>query len=292
MSLLKLRNLTRFCHYSPAHLRPAASRTFSTSPACTMKVRSLEMHPDKGQNYCYVLTDDATKKSWVFDPAFPEVVLKDIEQLDKSGEIDLVAIVNTHHHWDHSGGNEEFRKVFSTQPLIAGKDSPDVTQVPAHKEQLTLGENLKITALHTPCHTQDSICYFVEDTKTGERAVFTGDTLFIAGCGRFFEGTPEEMNVALNDILAKLPDDTVVYPGHEYTKSNVNFVKTVLNNEAVAKLDQYCNNNKITTGVFTIGDEKKHNPFMMVDDPAVAEVCGSTDPVKIMEVLRERKNKL
>ncbi|KAG5357991.1 putative hydroxyacylglutathione hydrolase [Yarrowia sp. B02] len=258
-----------------------------------MKVRSLEMQPEETQNYCYVLTDDASKKSWVIDPAFPKWVLADVEKLDKSGDIDLAAIVNTHHHWDHSGGNEDFKSVFSNLPIIAGKDSPDVTQTPKHGEQLKLGENLKITALHTPCHTQDSICYFVEDSKTGERAVFTGDTLFVAGCGRFFEGTPEEMNKALNDVLAKLPDDTVVYPGHEYTKSNVKFVKTILpNNEAVNKLAHFCDNNKITTGVFTIGDEKKHNPFMMVSDPAVEEVCGSTDPVKVMEVLRERKNKL
>lgn len=68
-------------------------------------------------------------------------------------------------------------------------------------------------ALHTPCHTQDSICYFFEDGD--QRAVFTGDTLFIGGCGRFFEGTPEEMHKALNGTLAKLPDDTKVYVSYD-----------------------------------------------------------------------------
>lgn len=111
-----------------------------------------------------------------------------------------------------------------------------------------------MTALHTPCHTQDHICYYFEDGA--DRAVFTGDTLFIGGCGRFFEGTPKEMHKALNETLAALPDDTKVFPGHEYTKGNVKFAKTVLNNDAIKKLDAYSQANKETQGKFTIGDEK------------------------------------
>ena len=86
--------------------------------------------------------------------------------------------------------------------------------------------------------------------------MFTGDTLFIGGCGRFFEGTPKEMHKALNEVLAALPDDTKVYPGHEYTKGNVKFAKKVLNNDAIKKLDEYSQANKETQGKFTIGDEK------------------------------------
>lgn len=89
-----------------------------------------------------------------------------------------------------------------------------------------------------------------------DRAVFTGDTLFIGGCGRFFEGTAPEMHKALNEVLAGLPDDTKVYPGHEYTKGNVKFAKKVLDNEAIRKLDEYSQQNKETQGKFTIGDEK------------------------------------
>jgi hydroxyacylglutathione hydrolase len=80
--------------------------------------------------------------------------------------------------------------------------------------------------------------------------------MFIGGCGRFFEGTAEEMHEALNKTLAALPDDTKVYPGHEYTKGNVKFAKTVANNAAVKKLDEYSQANKETQGKFTIGDEK------------------------------------
>lgn len=113
-------------------------------------------------------------------------------------------------------------------PIIGGKKCEGVTKTPAHGETFTLGD-VVVKGVHTPCHTQDSICYFMED-KTG-RAVFTGDTLFISGkltrakgqprsggltltdtgCGRFFEGNAAEMHEALNKRLASLPDDTVVY---------------------------------------------------------------------------------
>jgi hydroxyacylglutathione hydrolase len=86
-----------------------------------------------------------------------------------------------------------------------------VTKTPTDGSTFSIGESIKVKALHTPCHTQDSISYFFEDGN--ERAVFTGDTLFIGGCGRFFEGTPEEMHKALNKTLASLPDDTKVYVG-------------------------------------------------------------------------------
>ena len=117
-----------------------------------------------------------------------------------------------------------------------------------------------MTALHTPCHTQDSICFYFEDGP--ERAVFTGDTLFIGGCGRFFEGNATEMHKALNEVLASLPDDTKVYPGHEYTKGNVRFAKKVLNNDAIKKLDDFSQANKETQGKFTIGDEKASSTIL------------------------------
>ena len=109
-----------------------------------------------------------------------------------------------------------------------------MTQTPAHGETFKVGDSITVTALHTPCHTQDSICWYMQDGD--EKVVFTGDTLFIggkrlgmlndrmktctcgllltrmsAGCGRFFEGTAEEMHKALNETLAALPDDTRVY---------------------------------------------------------------------------------
>ncbi|GKT49259.1 putative hydroxyacylglutathione hydrolase [Colletotrichum spaethianum] len=128
------------------------------------------------------------------------------------------------------------------------------------------------------------------------------------GCGKFFEGNAEEMHTALNKTLASLPDDTVVFPGHEYTKSNVKFAASVLQNEAIQKLQAFAENNKETQGKFTIGDEKKHNVFMRVEvslrplaareharlmraqDPEIQKVTGANEPVAVMAKLREMKN--
>lgn len=105
-------------------------------------------------------------------------VLPVLKQRTDSGEIKLTQIINTHHHHDHAGGNAELLKKYDL-PIIGGKDCNKVTKTPAHNSTFTIGEGIKVRALHTPCHTQDSICYLFEDGD--DRAVFTGDTLFIGG---------------------------------------------------------------------------------------------------------------
>ncbi|KAH3667248.1 hypothetical protein OGAPHI_002897 [Ogataea philodendri] len=253
-----------------------------------MHVKYLPMRWKTGDNYCYVLSDDATKKSWLIDPAYPSDILPYLKTENKT---EVEAIVNTHHHYDHSGGNADLLKLYKNIPVIAGKDSPNVTHTPKHGEVLKLGDNVQITAIHTPCHTQDSICYFAQDTKTGEKAVFTGDTLFISGCGRFFEGNGAEMQAALQRLM-DLPDSTKVYPGHEYTLSNVKFSKTVLgpNNKALKELEDYCLKHEVVTGAFTVADEKLFNPFVRLTDPEVIKSTKESDPVSVMDKLRQMKN--
>ncbi|KAK9460658.1 beta-lactamase-like protein [Lipomyces oligophaga] len=259
-----------------------------SQPRRNMQIQHIKMRWGTGDNYAYLVTDDATKETLVIDPAEPDEVLPVIKDLESKGAIKLTGIVNTHHHYDHSGGNNKMHQEYPSLPIIAGFNSPQVTKTPENSTTFALGTGIKITALHTPCHTQDSICYLFEDGT--DRAVFTGDTLFICGSGRFFEGTPKEMDVALNTVLAGLPDDTKVYPGHEYTASNVKFAKSVLDNEALAALDAFTKANEVTTGKFTIGDEKKYNPFMMVTDPAIKKAVGKEDRVDVMKRLRELKN--
>jgi hydroxyacylglutathione hydrolase len=164
----------------------------------------------------------------------------------------------------------------------------------------------------TPCHTRDSICYFVTDTSDDSQpaCVFTGDTLFIGGTGRFFEGNGEEMQAAL-DYLGTLPDSTITYVGHEYTKDNLAFAKSVdPNNNALQRLDQLVNEKKVTTGSSTIGDEKEWNVFMRTGTDAIRFVStpfthprsveyefrkatrtSSDAPVgTVMDALRDMKN--
>ncbi|KAL2002318.1 hypothetical protein VTN02DRAFT_189 [Thermoascus thermophilus] len=255
-----------------------------------MHIQSIPMWTGTGNNYAYLVTDETTKDSVVIDPANPPEVAPFLKSQIDAGKINLKAIINTHHHWDHAGGNGEILQQFGNLAVIGGKDCQHVTQTPKHGEVFKIGERITAKALHTPCHTQDSICYFLEDGD--QRAVFTGDTLFIGGCGRFFEGNAEQMHKALNETLASLPDDTKIYTGHEYTKSNVKFCLAVSQAEPIKKLEAFAEKNKNTQGVFTIGEEKLHNVFMRVTDPEIQKVTGKTQPVEVMAALREMKNKM
>lgn len=156
--------------------------------------------------------------------------------------VQLKSVLTTHHHWDHAGGNEKLVEKFAAShsssggalKVYGGDDRIGaLTNKVAHDDVVHLG-NLTIRCLFTPCHTTGHICYFLESEK-GERAVFTGDTLFLGGCGRFFEGTAEQMHSALIGKLSQLPDDTNVYCGHEYTLQNLAFGQHVEpNNDDIA----------------------------------------------------------
>ncbi|WPH01942.1 hydroxyacylglutathione hydrolase GLO2 [Acrodontium crateriforme] len=273
----------------PLFARPSIRFTlFTPSVARKMHIESIPMWEGTGNNYAYLVTDDKTKDAVIIDPANPSEVLPSIKKAVAAGA-KLTNIINTHHHHDHAGGNEEMLKSYNV-PIIGGKDCDKVNKTPAHGESFTIGEGIKVKALHTPCHTQDSICYLFEDGN--ERVVFTGDTLFIGGCGRFFEGNATEMDKALNEVLGALPDDTKVYPGHEYTKGNVKFCMKVSQSEPIKKLEAFANSNQQTQGKFTIGDEKKHNVFMMLEDDSVQKFTGKTDRVEVMKALREAKNSM
>lgn len=265
---------------------------FHLPQARAMHIQSIPMWVGSSNNYAYLVTDEASKDAVIIDPANPPEVAPVLKEAIDAGKINLTAIINTHHHWDHAGGNDKILSQFKSLklPVIGGKDCNSVTKTPKHEETFKIGQKISVKALHTPCHTQDSICWLMEDGD--EKVVFTGDTLFIGGCGRFFEGTPAQMHTALNETLASLPDDTKVYPGHEYTKQNVKFLATVLDTEPVKKLQSFAENNQQTQGKFTIGDEKQHNVFMRVTDPAVQKATGKTDPVDVMGKLREMKNNM
>jgi len=128
--------------------------------------------------------------------------------------------------------------------------------------------------LATPCHTQDSICYYVTDTSSESAggAVFTGDTLFIAGCGVFFEGTGTEMHAAFQRLSA-LPNSTVTYVGHEYTAGNLRFALSVdPENPALARLGELVATHPVTVGRTTIGDEKDWNVFWRLTSEPVRYV--------------------
>ncbi|KAM0412742.1 hypothetical protein ACHAPD_009407 [Fusarium lateritium] len=238
-----------------------------------MHIQSIPMWEGSSNNYAYLVVDDKSNDAVIIDPANPPEVAPILKDAIQAGKINLTAILA-------ELGTPKL-------DIIGGKDCEGVTKTPGHGETFKLGD-ITFKGVHTPCHTQDSICFFVQDGN--DKAVFTGDTLFIGGCGRFFEGNAKEMHEALNERLAALPDDTVVYPGHEYTKANVKFAASVSQREAVQSLHSFAENNKVTTGKFTIRDEKEHNVFMRVEDPEIQKQTGETEPVAVMAKLREMKN--
>ena len=125
--------------------------------------------------------------------------------------MNLTTLLTTHHHWDHAGGNAELIKRVPGLAVLGGDDRIDgVTRKVQHGDKLTVG-GMEIQCLFTPCHTTGHICYYV--TKDTDKAVFTGDTLFLGGCGRFFEGTAPQMYEALVNILGTLPAETKVTIG-------------------------------------------------------------------------------
>ncbi|KAJ3112145.1 hypothetical protein HK100_002441 [Physocladia obscura] len=266
-------------------------------------------------NYAYLVqTNAATKECVAVDVCEPDKIVAAAEKLGwkitgiltviiftitatitfiRDNTLTALFLSQTHHHLDHSGGNTDLVSGLAPQhtPVYGGDDRiPALTTKLNDRAVFTLGD-LSITPLHTACHTRGSISYFVTSKNSTDKVVFTGDTLFIAGCGRFFEGTAQEMHTSLNEILGALPDDTKVYCGHEYTASNLRFAAAIEpgNADVKAKLE-WANATKVTVPS-TIGEEKKLNPFMRVDVASVKKSADvGEDPVAVMGKLREMKN--
>ncbi|OWF49053.1 Hydroxyacylglutathione hydrolase, mitochondrial [Mizuhopecten yessoensis] len=253
---------------------PAARQCSSTAPLeyhskpltfsqVDMKVLLL---PALKDNYMYLLIDEDTKECACVDPVEPEKVLSAVK---KEG-VKLTTVITTHHHLDHAGGNKELVEMARDLKLtvLGGDDRIDsLTRKVAHNDEFKVGK-LNVRCLFTPCHTTGHICYFVTGDKGEDPAVFTGDTLFVAGCGRFFEGTPDQMKKALIDTLANLPAQTKVYCGHEYSIQNLKFALHVepTNQDTLKKMAwaQAQRNKDQPTIPSTIEEEMKYNPFMRV----------------------------
>ena len=153
---------------------------------------------------------------------------------------------------------------------------------------------MKITCLETPCHTSGHICYYVVAPDKKEPVVFTGDTLFLAGCGKFFEGTAPQMYKALIEVLGGLPRHTLVFCGHEYALSNLSFAfHSQPNNEAVKKKIEEIKNKaskSLPSVPSTLEEEFSYNPFMRVTEEEIHEFTGTADPIEAMGALRNAKD--
>lgn len=231
-------------------------------------------------NYTYIIPRGG--KAVVIDPG----EYLPVEKLLQDRGLELHAILLTHKHWDHVGGVRDL--VAKYQPLVFGYEGEDFEiEVNAVSEGELKILDLAIRVMCLPGHTMGACAFYVEN------CLFTGDVLFGGGCGRVFEGSPLDMLGSL-DKLAVLPDDTLVYFGHEYTKANLAFAKHVEPNNQLT-IDRYDGCGDITVPS-NIGLEKKTNPFLRVDElsiiKAIDQYAGGRcqDRIERLRILREWKN--
>ncbi len=267
-------------------------RIFVVLALDTMAVMpSLEIHQIAvlSDNYVYLIHDPETEATAVVDPAVAEPVLK---ALDHRGWR-LTHILNTHHHYDHVGGNDELKR--ATGCIIVGNRA-DARRIPGLDVGVGEGDEVAIGAqkarvLEVYGHTVGHIAYWFKDSS----ALFCGDTMFALGCGRLFEGTAAQMWSSLGK-LRDLPDDTRVYCAHEYTQANAAFALSIdPDNRALrerAERIRALRADDKPTVPSTLAEERATNPFLRADSEDLKRATGLVggDAVAVFAEIRGRKD--
>ncbi|MSP25931.1 MAG: hydroxyacylglutathione hydrolase [Myxococcales bacterium] len=244
--------------------------------------------PCFADNYAYLVSSVGSSAAFCVDaseaaPIEAQLILRGLE---------LTAILSTHHHYDHVGGNLELAESRPGLPIYAHESDAVIGRVPGQTHALVDGEafvvnGISVRAVHVPGHTLGAVAFVAAD------CVFTGDTLFLAGCGRLFEGTPAMMHAALGK-LASLPPATRVYCGHEYTLKNLAFAARVEpENAAILERQQHVATLRaraLPTVPGTLGDEFATNPFLRVSVPALLTRYRTDDAVRCFASLRAERN--
>ena len=253
-----------------------------------MKIIQIPLLRD---NYGYLLVCEKTNQAAIVDPSEAAPVWRRVEQ----EKVDLVAILNTHHHRDHTGGNEE---LLARKRLKVYGHKSDQARVFGLSDAVQEGDSLEIgtttgKVYFIPGHTTGHVAYLFDNN------LFCGDTLFTAGCGRLFEGTPAQMQASLQKLM-ELPDDTQIYCGHEYTENNLRFALSIEANnpQLVARFEriQALRTRGLPTVPSTLAEEKLTNPFLRWDSKAIQTSVSTAipgtprDPVSIFGAVRKMKD--
>ncbi|MGB3535580.1 MAG: hydroxyacylglutathione hydrolase [Microcoleaceae cyanobacterium] len=249
----------------------------------------VERLPVLSDNYIFLLHDSQRQIAAVVDPAVAKPVLQRLQTL----EANLVAIFNTHHHSDHVGGNAQLLRQYPDAVVYGGE--VDRGRIPGQQVFLQAGDRVKFgerqaEVFFVPGHTRAHIAYYFPPTASETIGdLFCGDTLFAGGCGRLFEGTPQQMVESLNQ-LRNLPDETRVWCAHEYTLKNLKFALTVDPNNSALKerfqrVEAARRQNQATIPS-VLSMEKLTNPFLRWDQPSLLSAMKSQDPVRTFAKLR------
>lgn len=253
-----------------------------------LSVIRLAILPDSA-NYTFLIHDAASGQTAVVDPGDAGPVQEECQRRGWR----LTHIWNTHHHHDHVGGNLALKAATGCTVIGSAVDAgriPGLDRTVADGDSFDIGGH-PVQVLGVSGHTIGHIAFYLPDAA----ALFCGDTLFSLGCGRMFEGSPQQFWQALSRLRA-LPDDTLVYCAHEYTESNLRFALSIEPDHPVLKQRALVITALRYQGVPTVpcllGEEKASNPFLRVDQPELAALLGrdAGDPAAVFAELRRRKD--
>ena len=219
----------------------------------------IQIIPCLQDNYSYLIIDEESNIACVVDPSEADPIIKYLEKT----QIKLKFILNTHHHYDHVGGNQKLKEKYGASVIGYQGDKERIPGIDilVDDQEIWIHKNFEAKIIHIPGHTLGHICFYFHK----DEAVFTGDTLFSLGCGRIFEGTYDQMFNSLKK-LKKLPKNTKVFCGHEYTLQNSKFC--IAHDENNENLKNKINDIKIrlksglSTIPSTIKDELECNIFL------------------------------
>ena len=219
----------------------------------------IKIIPCLQDNYSYLIVDKENDTACVIDPSEAEPIIEYLE----SNKIKLKFILNTHHHYDHVGGNLKLKKKYGASVIGYKGDKERIPEIDIliNDQETWIHDNFEAKIIYIPGHTLGHICFYFYK----EESVFTGDTLFSLGCGKIFEGTYSQMFDSLMKLM-KLPVNTKIYCGHEYTKKNSDFcaVHDTNNENLKAKIHDIDMRlkNGLPTIPSTIKDELECNIFL------------------------------
>lgn len=276
--------------FSHALVRILTKQNFRLTLPGEKRMLTIITLPVLTDNYIYLIHDPVSMETAAVDPALAQPVLTALEQ----NGWHLNTILNTHHHHDHVGGNLELKQKTGCKVIAATADReriPGIDLTVKEHDMINIGNHAaKIIA--TPGHTSGHIVYHFAD----DGLLFCGDTLFVMGCGRLFEGSAEQMWHSLQKIKS-LPPETRIYCTHEYTQNNGRFALTVEPDnlklqEKMIRVNQLRANGQITVPS-TLAEELATNPFLREDSPALRQAIsmdGKT-PVEVFARVRQMKDR-
>lgn len=253
----------------------------------------IEIHPIPAlsDNYIWAIINTAQQAVWLVDPGEAAPV----EAYLHRHKLTLRGILITHHHWDHVNGVAALIEAYPVPVIGSINNAFDkLTKRVEHGDTVALATQFPVyTVLAIPGHTLDHIAYYAEGT------LFCGDTLFSGGCGRVFEGTPQQLYHSLQQLVA-LPDDTKIYCAHEYTLANLQFARMVepSNQRIIERMNHVAllRANHTPTLPSLLADEKETNPFLRCECPTIRDAVQNhvnrsiTDPIDVFAALRLWKN--